>query len=102
MGKKRIDLNEIGYSDSLGCPHCKGIIDIQHFSSKFMTPIGLIRDIVEEDYNGNIEFLEYILDCNLDEEINNETTKITKRKLKEYHKNYKKGIKKIYKGTSEL
>lgn len=102
MKKKKIDLNEIGYSDTMKCPECREYIDIQYFSGRFATPIGLLRDIVEEDYNANIEFLEFVLDCNLSEELTDETEKLFKKKLKEYYKNYKKGIKRIYKGTSEL
>ena len=82
----KIDLNDIGYSDSLGCPHCKGIIDIQHFSSKFTTPIGLIRDIVEEEHKSNIEFLEFVLDKGIDDEINKDFKKMIKDKLIKYLK----------------
>lgn len=87
--KGKIDLNDIGYSDSMKCPECRGLIDIQHFSDKFTTPIGLLRDIVEEDYNGNIKFLEFALDKEICEDINEGFEKLIREKLKEHEKKFR-------------
>lgn len=100
--RKKIDLDALGYNENFACPKCKKIISLYFFIDKFTTPIGTIKNILEEDYDADSNFMEYILDGNLTEELDNETNKIIKKKLKEYYKDYKKGKKRIYKGTSEL
>ena len=99
---KKLDLDALGYNENFACPKCKKRISFYFFLDKFATQLGTIKDILEQDYNADPEFAEYVFESGFDEEPKNEHIKIfVKKKLKEYHKYYKQGKSNPYKRTPE-
>ena len=101
--RKKLDLDALGYNENFACPKCKKMISFYFFLDKFATQIGVIKDALEDDYNADPEFAEFVFEDNsFDEVLNEQIGKFVKKRLKEYHKYYKQGkIPPYYKRASE-
>lgn len=79
VSNKKIDLKQLDDVDD----------DFVKFSKKYSTPLGEIKNIVEEKYNSDIEFMQFAIDEGLLEELNNNIDKFLDKKLEEYFKKFK-------------
>ena len=86
--KGKLDLDALGYNENFKCPNCKDMISFYFFMDKFATQIGVIKDVLEQDYNADPEFAEFVFES--DEDFGRDFEKLVKARLKELHKKFKK------------
>ena len=87
--KGKLDLDALGYNENFKCPNCKGMISFYFFMDKFATQLGVIKEVLEQDYNADPEFAEFVFES--DEDFGRDFEKLAKARLKELHKKFKRG-----------
>ena len=89
--KGKLDLDALGFNENFKCPNCKDMISFYFFIDKFSTQIGAVKDVIEQDYNADPEFAEFVFESSFNEDLSEEIDKIVKARLKEMYKRFKKG-----------
>lgn len=89
--KGKLDLDALGFNENFKCPNCKDMISFYFFIDKFSTRVGTIKDAIEQDYNADQDFAEFVFESSFNEDLSKEIERIVKARLKEMFKKFKRG-----------
>lgn len=89
--KGKLDLDALGFNENFKCPNCKDMISFYFFVDKFSTQIGAVKDAIEQYYNADKDFAEFVFESSFNEDLSEDIKKLVKARLKEMFKRFKRG-----------